>query len=164
VRVISIRSGSGYRAQLDRARRFLERVQSQDSRRDVDYQDDVWAFFQNCWHIKDWLNHDYRVPESTRRSALAAANKSTILKVCRDMANGTKHRKLQRRGKPTRALAVHLWTNTTIMPDGLTTIDCTIKFPRRKVKFRSARDVAVECLREWVRILEDHRLNTARRS
>jgi hypothetical protein len=116
VHVVSFKSGSGYRAQLDRARRFLDRVQSLDPRRDVDYQDDVWAFFQNCWHIKDWLKHDYRVPASVRDRAIAAAHRSKVLQVCRDMGNGTKHRKLEKRGKPVRARAVHLWTNTRMVP------------------------------------------------
>jgi len=164
-RVVSMRSGSGYRAQLDRSRRFLDRVQSIDPRRDVDYQDDVWAFFQNCWHLKDWLSHDHRVPYSVRKNALAAAHRSRVLKVCRDMANGTKHRKLTNRGKSVRARAVHLWTNTTIVPGGgVTTIDCLLKFPRRKIKFRSARDVAAECMNEWIEILESHGLKTNRLS
>ncbi len=165
MRIVSMRSGSGYRAQLDRARRFLDRVQSSEPRRDIDYQDDVWAFFQNCWHIKDWLSYDYRVPDSVRRSAVAEAHSSRVLQVCRDMANGTKHQKLKKRGKIARARAVHLWTNTTIVPGGgPTTIDCLLKFPRRKVKFRSARDVAVECMQEWLRILESRGLKTSRLS
>jgi hypothetical protein len=64
MRVVSMRSGSGYRAQLDRVHRFLDREQSHDPRRDIDYQDDAWAFFQDCWHIKDWLGQDYRALEA----------------------------------------------------------------------------------------------------
>ena len=154
----------GYRAQLDRARRFLDRVQSRAPRRDIDYQDDVWAFFQNCWHIKDWLEHDYRVPRPIRDKAIAAAHQSRVLRVCRDMANGTKHRKLTARGKPRRPRAMHLWTDTTIVPGGGTTIDCYIKFPRRTVKLRSAREVAAECLEEWIRILSQQGLATAPRA
>lgn len=162
--VVSKMGGFGYRAQLDRARRFLDRVESDVPRRDIDYQDDVWAFFQNCWHIKDWLEFDYRVPRQKRASAIAAAHKSRVLRVCQDMANGTKHRRLSRRGKQVRARAVHLWTDTRIVPGGTTTIDCFIKFPRRKVKLRTAREVAAECVEEWVRILSDEGLATERRS
>jgi len=165
--VVAIIGSIGYRSQLDRTRRFLDRVQSVDPRRDVDYQDDVWAFFQNCWHIKDWLKHDYRVPKRTRDLVIAAAHASRVLQVCRDMANGTKHRKLTRRDKtrpPPRARAMHMWTNTTIVPGGPTTMDCLLKFPHRRVRFRSARAVAVECVDEWVKILGAEGLNTTRRS
>jgi hypothetical protein len=165
--VVAIIGNIGYRSQLDRTRRFLDRVQSADSRRDVDYQDDVWAFFQNCWHIKDWLTHDYRVPKRIRDRVVAAARASRVLRICRDMANGTKHSKLTRRNKtrpPPRARAMHMWTNTVIVPGGQTTMDCLLKFPHRKVRFRSARVVAVECLEEWIKILQAHGLNTTRRS
>jgi hypothetical protein len=167
MRKIVTKSGSGYRNQLDRARRFLARVQSLDPRRDVDYQDDVWAFFQNCWHIKDWLHHDYKVPQSIRDRVIAEAHASRILHVCRDMANGTKHRKLtnrDKRGPVPRPRAMHMWTSTTIVPGGLTTIDCLLKFPRRKVRERSAREVAAECFDEWIRILQSQGLPTAQLS
>lgn len=167
MRMVSVRSGTGYRDQLDRARRFLERVQSLDPRRDVDYQDDVWAFFQNCWHIKDWLRFDYRLQETVRRKVVQEVHKSRVLRVCRDMANGTKHRKLtslDKRRPPPRPRAMHLWTNTTIVPGGQTTIDCMVHFPRRKIRFRSAREVAAECLDEWIRILQLEGLSTAQRS
>ena len=47
----------GYRDQLDRARRFLDRIE-QLAANDVEFQDMVWAFFQNGWHIKDWVRND----------------------------------------------------------------------------------------------------------
>jgi hypothetical protein len=161
MRGVVYKSGSGYRDQLDRAHRFLDRVQSIEPRGDIDYQDDVWAFFQNCWHIADWLWHDYRVPKVVRERAVKTAEKSRILAVCRDMANGTKHRKLTRggrRGRPREGRAMHIWTRTTILPGGSTTIDCELRFPHRKAQFRSAREVAVECLAEWIRILKSEHL------
>jgi hypothetical protein len=126
----------------------------------------VWAFFQNCWHIKDWLKHDYRVRKAVRDRVLKAAHQSRVLRVCADMANGTKHRKLTTaRGKPVRARAMHLYTNTTMTPGGEPTkIDCLLKFPRSTIKFRSAREVAEECLGDWVKILKAHGLRTERRS
>jgi hypothetical protein len=159
-------SGTGYRSQFDRARRFLDRVQSLEPRRDVDYQDDVWAFFQNCWHVIDWLGHDRLVPRALREQIISEVLVSKMLRVCRDMANGTKHRKLTRRGKkaPPRPRAVHLYTSTSIVPGGPTLIDCWIKFPRRKVQLRSAREVATHCLLEWERILNAHGLRTNRLS
>jgi hypothetical protein len=102
-----------------------------------------------------------------RIRAVRAAEKSRVLAVCRDMANGTKHRKLTRPDKkrpPPRARAVHLYTNTEIVPGDETTIDCLLRFPRRKVQLRSAREVTAECLEEWIRILEAEQLATARLS
>jgi hypothetical protein len=45
----------------------------------VDYQDDVWAFFQNCWHLKDWVKHDPLVPKDVKDRIVSAAEVSTVL-------------------------------------------------------------------------------------
>jgi len=41
---------TGYRHQLDRVRRFRTRVQDPNAS-DIDIQDMMWAFFQNCFHL-----------------------------------------------------------------------------------------------------------------
>ena len=30
---------------------------------DLAFQDDMWNFFQACWHVKDWVKHDPLVPQ-----------------------------------------------------------------------------------------------------
>jgi len=30
------------------------------------YQDEVYAFFQNCFHLKDWIKNDSSVPSDIR--------------------------------------------------------------------------------------------------
>ena len=67
---VQARSGHvGYRDQLDRARRFLARVEGPHAS-DVDFQDMMWACFQNCWHIRDWVEND---PLLKRRKAVRGA-------------------------------------------------------------------------------------------
>jgi len=55
-RVVVSGGQTGYRHQLDRARRFLDRIeQSYEEFGDmdpVDFQDNMWSFFQHCWHVK----------------------------------------------------------------------------------------------------------------
>jgi len=75
VRGIQTRAGHiGYRDQLDRARRFLERIrrgyEGIEDMDDVEFQDMVWSFFQHCWHVKDWLHHDpwHRPPKKLQPS------------------------------------------------------------------------------------------------
>src|SRR5260370_12903142 len=81
---------TGYRHQLDRARRFLERMEAVDAN-EVEFQDMVWAFFQNCWHVKDWVEHDPQVPRLMKDAVIDRAHRSSVLKICREMCNGTKH-------------------------------------------------------------------------
>jgi hypothetical protein len=57
------------------------------------YQDEVYAFFLNCYHLKDWIKND--------ANAGAAANDverfvdtNDDLKLCADICNGLKHLRL----------------------------------------------------------------------
>ena len=49
------------------------------------------GFFQNCWHLKDWVRHDTTLDEVVRERIVAAAESSDALLVASDLANGTKH-------------------------------------------------------------------------
>jgi plasmid stability protein len=88
-----------YREQFERVRRFLNRVRN-EGRDSVDYDDDLWAFFQNSWHLKDWIKHDSSISEESRKRILRAAEASEDLKICADLANRSKHFELKnkRRG------------------------------------------------------------------
>lgn len=59
------------------------------------YQDDVLAFFMNCWHLKDWVTHDTSsdVGESTMKEFI---RENYYLKFCDDLCNGNKHLNLDK--------------------------------------------------------------------
>lgn len=117
-RMVQVRAGHiGYRNQLDRARRFLERIEGPHSN-DVDFQDMVWAFFQNCYHMRDWVCNDPLLEKSQVTSILAKASRSLPLQRCGDLCNGTKHL----REKPTR----HSHVDIVITPGEQSEIDCII--------------------------------------
>jgi hypothetical protein len=44
--------------QFNRVQRAFLRVLDNQNRKLVDYEDDVWSFFQNCWHLTDWIKSD----------------------------------------------------------------------------------------------------------
>jgi hypothetical protein len=142
------RTPRGYRDQLDRVRRWLQRVLRVGPARDVDYQDDVWAFFQNCWHLKHWLKNDPdpSIGDPIRAAIHSAVHASASLRICQGMANGTKHL----RSKPAVA-AEHSHVNTQITSGAETVLDCFLEDSEGKL--RSARVVAQECVSEWEGIL-----------
>jgi hypothetical protein len=87
--------------QWERVQRYLERLQGYMVPHDVDGHrvlDDAYAFFQNCHHLKDWLKND---PESglTGQEVEAVVSGSPDLKLCADVANGTKHLSLNRKSR-----------------------------------------------------------------
>ena len=75
MRKIQVRAGHhGYNAQLDRTRRFLERIEG-EHKDDVAFQDIVWSFFQHCWHLKDWVMND----DTVQRPQKDAVRKATVM-------------------------------------------------------------------------------------
>jgi hypothetical protein len=52
---------------------------------------DVFTFFVNCHHLKDWIKQDSTLDPSTRKKAERFVQKSKELKMCADLANRTKH-------------------------------------------------------------------------
>ena len=157
MRSIQMTSAQGYRDQLDRTCRFLARIEAVGPRRDVEYQDDVWAFFQNCWHLKDWLLNDSVVPAETKKPVIEAVHASSTLLLCRDMANGTKHLRLDDPSIGAR----HSHTNTIITPGAESRVDCLIEVDG---KLLSAREVARQCVDEWMKLLTNAGLAVGQRS
>jgi hypothetical protein len=150
----------GYRNQLDRARRFLDRVQMTTDdwadMDDVEFQDMMWAFFQNCWHVKDWLRNDPLVSQVVKDAATQLAHQSQHLKMCQELCNGTKH-------LGARPGASHHHINTTIIPGaGIREMDCIVDDGGGKLI--SGKQLASDCIAEWERILGSHGLPITRRS
>ena len=58
---------SDFEDQLARVERYLKRIENQDRDR-TEYEDDLWSFFQNCWHLKDWIKNDGTIPETLRNT------------------------------------------------------------------------------------------------
>jgi hypothetical protein len=54
--------------------------------------DTVYIFFQNAFHLRDWILEDHPGLESDIR---ALFEKSRDLQLCRDICNGTKHYRLK---------------------------------------------------------------------
>jgi hypothetical protein len=79
---------TNWRAQYERLVRSYERV-SRPYKSSVTYNDDLQHYFQDCWHLKDWIKND---PSSGVGAAIEAevlAHKA--LRVVADLANGAKH-------------------------------------------------------------------------
>jgi hypothetical protein len=80
----------GYRGQLARLERWYERARH--ARDPQDIEDYLYALFQGCHHLGEWLP-EADFPSQRVRRFLDA---NVEMKVCRDLANVTKHRELTR--------------------------------------------------------------------
>ena len=93
-------SSSKYLEQFNRVKRSYERFASIDQGRLHEcpsnfYKDDVDAFFQNCYHLKDWIINDENV-ETTRNEVETFITNNIDLRTCADICNKIKHLKLNR--------------------------------------------------------------------
>lgn len=87
-----------YVEQLERTKRYLKRFSditngiphTQASR---GYEDDVYAFFQNCYHLKDWIKNDPYCNKWNDVEKFINSNKD--LQICADLCNGLKHLQLK---------------------------------------------------------------------
>jgi hypothetical protein len=150
----------GYLDQLNRARRFLKRMKDAN-RSGEEFQDMAWAFYQNCWHVTDWLVNDLRLGDRTHRKRFKDLAKASIpLTICRALCDGTKHKNfdLNNKGAPSHYIAytMHL-SPLGASGEKPNEIDFVI---HNAVGFASGTKLADECIAEWERILKSEGLAT----
>jgi len=148
VKIETVAGNVGYRHQLDRVRRFLERAESIDQS-DVDFQDMIWAFFQNCYHLRDWVANDPLLSAAQVDAIIKKVGESRPLQQCGFLCNGTKHLAT----KPAR----HSHIAMTIEPgtNNFSSMDCMIAAGDDVI---SGKELARACLAEWERIFHSEGL------
>ena len=79
-----------WREQYDRMKRWHARIENA-AVADAQHVDNVHAFFICCFHLKDWLKADPSIDAVVRKRAEDLVNANVFLKLCADLANGSKH-------------------------------------------------------------------------
>lgn len=149
-----------YLEQYGRVLRFLAKVQAaskvhiheRPSIFDA-YRDEMYAFFQNCWHMRDWIRYDDSIPEKTRATIRREAEHTKALLVCADLANASKHLKLiklPRVGAEDRQLRI------TINRDASVSWEYMIEMSDETTI--SAADAAFAAVNAWTDLLSRHGL------
>ena len=59
------------------------------------YEDEIYAFFMNCYHLKDWIKND-PAAASVANKVEGYINNNPELSLCTDICNGLKHFHLDR--------------------------------------------------------------------
>jgi len=55
------------------------------------YIDDIYSFFQDCYHLKDWLKNDAAVNNATKERVEDYVTSRRSLSLCADLCNSLKH-------------------------------------------------------------------------
>ena len=78
--------------QFERTQRLFLRVLDNQDRKLVEYEDDAWNFFQNCWHLKDWIENDRKgVAKATRTKIKGEVNSYPALELIGELARKSSH-------------------------------------------------------------------------
>jgi hypothetical protein len=78
--------------QFERLQRIFLRVLDNQNRKLVEYEDDAWNFFQNCWHLKDWIENDLKgVAKATRGKIKGEVNSYPALVLVGELARKSPH-------------------------------------------------------------------------
>lgn len=140
--------------QLACVKRYLDRFKELNdglvmSRPSEYYIDDVYSFFENCHHLKDWIKNDAELPAAKRDGAEAHMKAHDELKLAADIANGTKHlvltRKIHSAADP-KFEQLHPRHFAYDGGTGKVTVRFSLEFQGNKV---DCYDLAVKCVQLW---------------
>lgn len=151
---------SKYKEQYERIVRWYKRFEklNQGILHDKDsnnYIDDIYAFFINCYHLKDWIKNDNSIIVDIS-DIENFINNSTALSICADVCNGLKHLKITSpRIDPNttfgkKHVKMELGTQPTIIALKIEIIVDENNY--------DAFDLAADCIKEWENYLKSKSL------
>lgn len=79
-----------YSQQYERVKRLFSGLTNK-SYSQIDWEDNLWSFFQNCWHLKDWIKNDSTLSQSIRNQIENETKNYKNLMTIADLANRSKH-------------------------------------------------------------------------
>ena len=110
------------------------------------YFDDMVAFFQNCFHLRDWLMKDGFQSAKIAKTPEEYVRDTLCLAICADLANTTKHMNLRHRPKSgdepkraNRSMSVTMGSPVVILKANI----------EHNGKMIDAFELSTECMSAW---------------
>lgn len=121
------------------------------------YVDEIYAFFQNCYHLKDWIKNDASLPDAIRRGVEGFINSEQSLRLCADVCNGLKHLELNpervRSHENPKFGKKHFNVGLGVLPT--ISVKCEIATDTGRI---DAFHLATEALESWKKFITKHGL------
>lgn len=113
-------------------------------------------FFEDCWHLIDWIKRDLELPAAVRERVMKAATSSEPMGVCGAVANTSKHHTRWEGQAMAQVRAVK-------MPQGSgrwsPTVTITFRHPGTpEARNHDARTLATDCLSWWQSFIDQNEL------
>lgn len=145
-----------YQEQFERMKRWYRRFKEIDEGRPHEpetdhYQDEVYAFFMNCYHLKDWIKNDDTVGDHAKSKVEGFINNNVELTLCADICNGLKHLKRNSQGRSGKSPQfgprhIRVAEHTFAVKYSITT---------KTGETRDAFELASTCVQLWEKFIED---------
>lgn len=141
-----------WQKQLERVERYYNRFKELNDgmphcSNQEEYIDDVYAFFQNCYHLKDHLKNDPSYIKHNNTDIEDYVSDNEELAICADICNGSKHLVL-RDGPRSGSTSKITGSSTTLEVGESTQISMTFEVAHNKRKL-DAFQIATEALKKW---------------
>jgi len=163
---------SKHQEQFERLQRWYERFKKINDGQVHDkssefYQDEVYAFFMNCYHLKDWIIEDDAVVLASKddkgkkkRIVENYINSVDDLKLCADICNSLKHLCLDKNRKPRSGEDPKFDRKSAKLNIGVGPIKIEMKYIIDTLSGpRDAFDIATKCIEAWGKFYSDNKLN-----
>jgi hypothetical protein len=144
-----------YEQQLARVERWYKRFSRLNrgiphQRSHDELTDEVYAFFINCFHLKDWIRGDESLTFPNKHSVIERfITSSRYMSICADLCHGMKHLRLKRTrtGKQPHITTGHIGLGG---PKPIVKMAYTIDTARGPM---GAFQLATKCMRAWRRFM-----------
>jgi len=154
-----------HQEQFARMKRWYERIKKIDQGEPHDlsyinlppdyYYDEVYAFFQNCYHLKDWIKNDDTV-KLLKEDVEDFIKRHECMCLCADICNSTKHLNLTRPPKSGQVPEFKRRELSLRLEGGPEPIINDKFFIETKTGTVNAFELASECVRKWGEFIKDN--------
>ncbi len=119
------------------------------------YYDEFYAFFLNCYHLKDWIEKDdtVKLPEKEVEHFI---NQNKCMSVCADICIGIKHLEQERSPRSGQVPKFERRELSLSLEGGPEPIINVKLFIKTKDGTIDAFELASECVRKWGEFIKDN--------
>ena len=122
-----------------------------------DYEDEVYAFFMYCYHLKDWIKNDSSVKSRMPNIGTDVEqfiNESEALSLCVDLCNSLKRLELKRSSSGERPTFGRKQYHHRLNIGSGSSIRLEWSIERNNKPPIDAFELATECIAEWDKFLQ----------
>lgn len=116
------------------------------------YQDIVYVFFMNCYHLKDWIINDPNVNLPSKQVE-DFINSEDCMKISADICNSLKHLELNRSPRSGKVPKIESRAYTVQIPNQTIQINYFIE---TNTGSKEVFELATECIHKWTEFIKNN--------